>query len=50
MVIIVGGKSNVTGYRDGSHEDAKFSIDFDVVYVRSIYSLLVIDRGNAALR
>ncbi|KAJ6894992.1 LOW QUALITY PROTEIN: hypothetical protein NC652_028666 [Populus alba x Populus x berolinensis] len=36
--------------RDGPSEDAKFSNDFDVVYVHSICSLLVIDRGNAALR
>jgi hypothetical protein len=40
----------VAGYRDGPSEDAKFSNDFDVVYVRPTCSLLVIDRGNAALR
>ncbi|XP_050916414.1 uncharacterized protein LOC127131540 [Lathyrus oleraceus] len=45
-----GGKSNVAGYRDGPSEDAKFLNDFDVVYVRPTCSLLVIDRGNAALR
>ncbi|KAL0353849.1 UNVERIFIED_CONTAM: hypothetical protein Sangu_0966200 [Sesamum angustifolium] len=44
------GKSNVAGYRDGPSEDAKFSNDFDVIYVRPTCSLLVIDRGNAALR
>ncbi|VVA97660.1 unnamed protein product [Arabis nemorensis] len=50
VTTIAGGKSNVAGYRDGPSEDAKFSNDFDVVYVRSTCSLLVIDRGNAALR
>lgn len=50
MTTIAGGKSNVAGYRDGPSEDAKFSNDFDVIYVRRSCSLLVIDRGNAALR
>ncbi|CAA0815886.1 NHL domain-containing protein [Striga hermonthica] len=50
VTTIAGGKSNVAGYRDGPSEDAKFSNDFDVIYVRSTCSLLVIDRGNAALR
>ncbi|EPS71251.1 hypothetical protein M569_03505, partial [Genlisea aurea] len=50
VTTIAGGKSNVAGYRDGPSEDAKFSTDFDVVYVRGTCSLLVIDRGNAALR
>ncbi|KAG2317834.1 hypothetical protein Bca52824_020956 [Brassica carinata] len=50
VTTIAGGKSNVAGYRDGPSEDAKFSNDFDVVYVRPTCSLLVIDRGNAALR
>lgn len=50
MTTIAGGKSNVAGYRDGPSEDAKFSTDFDVVYVPSTCSLLVVDRGNAALR
>lgn len=50
MTTIAGGKSNVAGYRDGPSEDAKFSTDFDVVYMRKTCSLLVIDRGNAALR
>lgn len=40
----------MAGYTDGPSEDAKFSNDFDVVYVRPTCSLLVIDRGNAALR
>lgn len=35
---------------DGPSEDAKFSDDFDVVYVGSSCSLLVIDRGNQAIR
>ncbi len=50
MTTIAGGKSNVAGYTDGPSEDAKFSNDFDVVYVRPTCSLLVVDRGNAALR
>ncbi|RDX70762.1 hypothetical protein CR513_49961, partial [Mucuna pruriens] len=50
VTTIAGGKSNVAGYRDGPSEDAKFSNDFDVVYVHQTCSLLVIDRGNAALR
>lgn len=50
MTTIAGGKSNVAGYSDGPSEDAKFSTDFDVVYVPSTCSLLVVDRGNAALR
>lgn len=50
MTTIAGGKSNVPGYRDGPSEDAQFSSDFDVIYVRPTCSLLVVDRGNAALR
>ena len=50
VTTIAGGKSNVVGYRDGPSEDAKFSNDFDVVYIRPTCSLLVVDRGNAALR
>ncbi|KAF7141046.1 hypothetical protein RHSIM_Rhsim06G0210100 [Rhododendron simsii] len=50
VTTIAGGKSNVAGYRDGPSEDAKFSTDFDVIYVRPTCSLLVVDRGNAALR
>ncbi|ONI12374.1 hypothetical protein PRUPE_4G160200 [Prunus persica] len=50
VTTIAGGKSNVAGYRDGPSEDAMFSNDFDVVYIQSTCSLLVVDRGNAALR
>ncbi|KAJ4980609.1 hypothetical protein NE237_031446 [Protea cynaroides] len=46
----IAGKSNVAGYRDGPSEDAKFSSDFDVVYDGRTCSLLVVDRGNAAIR
>ncbi|OVA12419.1 NHL repeat [Macleaya cordata] len=50
VTTIAGGKSNTAGYRDGPSEHAKFSSDFDVVYVGRTCSLLVVDRGNAALR
>ncbi|XP_075092097.1 uncharacterized protein LOC107775734 [Nicotiana tabacum] len=50
VTTIAGGKSNVPGYRDGPSEDAQFSSDFDVIYVRPTCSLVVVDRGNAALR
>ncbi|XP_070664175.1 uncharacterized protein [Malus domestica] len=50
VTTIAGGKSNVAGYRDGPSEDAMFSNDFDIVYVQPTCSLLVVDRGNAALR
>ncbi|XP_061983116.1 uncharacterized protein LOC133702820 [Populus nigra] len=50
VTTIAGGNSNVAGFRDGPSESAKFSNDFDVVYVHSTCSLLVVDRGNAALR
>ncbi|XP_058100880.1 uncharacterized protein LOC131245431 isoform X2 [Magnolia sinica] len=50
VTTIAGGKSNAPGYRDGPSEHAKFSNDFDVVYVGRTCSLLVVDRGNAALR
>lgn len=38
------------GHIDGPSEDAKFSNDFDVIYIGSSCSLLVIDRGNQAIR
>ncbi|RWR96297.1 NHL repeat [Cinnamomum micranthum f. kanehirae] len=50
VTTLAGGKSNVAGYVDGPSEDAKFSSDFDVVYIGHSCSLLVVDRGNAALR
>lgn len=50
VTTIAGGKSNTAGYRDGPSEDAKFSNDFDLQYIGSTCSLLVVDRGNAALR
>ncbi|XWS68972.1 hypothetical protein CRYUN_Cryun04dG0139600 [Craigia yunnanensis] len=51
VTTIAGGKwSRGGGHVDGPSEDAKFSNDFDVVYVGSSCSLLVIDRGNRAIR
>ncbi|KAJ8750091.1 hypothetical protein K2173_014006 [Erythroxylum novogranatense] len=48
---IAGGKwSRGGGHVDGPSEDAKFSDDFDLIYVGSSCSLLVIDRGNQAIR
>ncbi|CAN8313083.1 unnamed protein product [Cochlearia groenlandica] len=51
VTTIAGGKMVRGGeHVDGPSEDAKFSNDFDVVYVGSSCSLLVIDRGNRAIR
>ncbi|GMH01625.1 hypothetical protein Nepgr_003464 [Nepenthes gracilis] len=51
VTTIAGGKWNRGGeHVDGPSEEAKFSNDFDVVYVGSSCSLLVIDRGNRAIR
>lgn len=48
---IAGGKWGRGGdHVDGPSEDAKFSNDFDVIYLGSSCSLLVIDRGNQAIR
>ncbi|XP_019185644.1 PREDICTED: uncharacterized protein LOC109180484 [Ipomoea nil] len=48
VVTIAGGK-RFQGDRP-REDDAKLSNDFDVVYVRSSCSLLVIDRGNRAIK
>ncbi|XP_057774628.1 uncharacterized protein LOC130993661 isoform X2 [Salvia miltiorrhiza] len=51
VTTIAGGKRvRGGGHLDGPSEDAKFSNDFDVVYLGSSCSLLVIDRGNKAIR
>ncbi|CAN1852789.1 hypothetical protein LINPERHAP1_LOCUS40755 [Linum perenne] len=52
VTTIAGGKrmNGGGGHVDGASEDAKFSSDFDVVYMGSSCSLLVIDRGNKAIR
>ncbi|KAL0327246.1 UNVERIFIED_CONTAM: hypothetical protein Sangu_1802600 [Sesamum angustifolium] len=48
---IAGGRRGRGGQHvDGPSEDAQFSSDFDVVYIGSSCSLLVIDRGNNAIR
>lgn len=50
MTIAGGKRSRGGGHVDGPSEDAKFSDDFDIVYVGSSCSLLVVDRGNQAIR
>ncbi|PKA67282.1 hypothetical protein AXF42_Ash004775 [Apostasia shenzhenica] len=50
VTTIAGGKWNKGGHMDGPSEDAKFSNDFEVVYIASSCSLLVVDRGNQAIR
>ncbi|XP_059648989.1 uncharacterized protein LOC132294956 [Cornus florida] len=51
VTTIAGGKwGHGKGHVDGPSGDAKFSNDFDVVYSGSSCSLLVIDRGNQAIR
>lgn len=51
VTTIAGGKwSRGGGHVDGPSEDAKFSDDFEVVYIGSSCSLLVVDRGNRAIR
>ncbi|KAF5191560.1 Nhl domain-containing protein [Thalictrum thalictroides] len=50
VTTIAGGKWGRRGRIDGRSEDATFSNDFDVVYVGSSCSLLVIDRGKQAIR
>lgn len=51
VTTIAGGKwGKGGGHVDGPSEDAKFSDDFDVIYIGSSCSLLVIDRGNRAIR
>ncbi|XP_028549428.1 uncharacterized protein LOC110095212, partial [Dendrobium catenatum] len=50
VTTIAGGKWNKGGHMDGPSEDAKFSNDFEVVYIGSSCSLLVVDRGNQAIR
>lgn len=48
---IAGGKQRQGGgHVDGPAESAHFSDDFDVVYSRRSCSLLVVDRGNQAIR
>uniref|UniRef100_A0A453RBH4 Teneurin NHL domain-containing protein n=1 Tax=Aegilops tauschii subsp. strangulata TaxID=200361 RepID=A0A453RBH4_AEGTS len=50
VTTIAGGKSMRGGHMDGPSDDAKFSTDFEIRYVSSSCSLLVIDRGNQAIR
>ncbi|WOL06546.1 hypothetical protein Cni_G15280 [Canna indica] len=50
VTTIAGGKWTRGGHSDGPSEDAKFSTDVQVVYVASSCSLLVVDRGNQAIR
>ncbi|WOL19867.1 hypothetical protein Cni_G28669 [Canna indica] len=50
VTTIAGGKLGRGAHSDGASEDAKFSTDFEVVYIASSCSLLVVDRGNQAIR
>ncbi|KAI4366630.1 hypothetical protein MLD38_022486 [Melastoma candidum] len=54
ITTIAGGKwgrgGGGVGHVDGPSEEAKFSDDFDIAYVASSCSLLVVDRGNQAIR
>ncbi|XP_064987004.1 uncharacterized protein LOC135625836 isoform X2 [Musa acuminata AAA Group] len=50
VTTIAGGKWSRGGHLDGPSEDAKFSNDFEVIYIASSCSLLVVDRGNQAIR
>ncbi|EER89586.1 hypothetical protein BDA96_10G137600 [Sorghum bicolor] len=50
VTTIAGGKSIRGGHIDGPSDDAKFSTDFEIQYISSSCSLLVIDRGNQAIR
>lgn len=52
VTTIAGGKwsRGGGGHVDGPSEEAKFSDDFDIYYIRSSCSLLVLDRGNQAIR
>ncbi|KAJ0457310.1 putative six-bladed beta-propeller, TolB [Helianthus annuus] len=51
VVTIAGGNlARGTGHIDGPSDAAKFSDDFDIIYVASSCSILVIDRGNQAIR
>ncbi|KAL5224514.1 hypothetical protein ABZP36_011153 [Zizania latifolia] len=49
VTTIAGGKST-RGHIDGLSDDAKFSTDFEIRYISSSCSLLVIDKGNQAIR
>ncbi|URE45170.1 NHL repeat-containing protein [Musa troglodytarum] len=50
VTTIAGGKWSRGGHSDGPSEDAKFSNDFEVIFIASSCSLLVVDRGNQAIR
>ncbi|KAL6911426.1 hypothetical protein ACP4OV_000231 [Aristida adscensionis] len=50
VTTIAGGKTGRGGHVDGPSDEAKFSTDFEVRYIGSSCSLLVIDRGNQAIR
>ncbi|KAI3665946.1 hypothetical protein L6452_44581 [Arctium lappa] len=51
VVTIAGGNwVRGSGHIDGPSDSVKFSNDFDVQYVASSCSILVVDRGNQAIR
>ncbi|KAL8159749.1 hypothetical protein V2J09_001286 [Rumex salicifolius] len=50
VTTIAGGRMSRGSHVNGPSEDAKFSDDFDVTYVRSSCSLLIVDRGSQVIR
>lgn len=50
FVTTIAGGSNKTGHTDGKGQEATFSNDFAVTYVRSCCCLLVADHGNRMVR
>jgi hypothetical protein len=50
FVTTIAGGSNKTGHTDGKGQEASFSNDFAVTYVRNCCCLLVADHGNRMVR
>ncbi|KAH0459410.1 hypothetical protein IEQ34_012224 [Dendrobium chrysotoxum] len=47
---IAGGYSKKAGHTDGPAQNATFSEDFDILFVRKMCSLLISDRGSRMIR